>query len=860
MQLRLRHASEKFLISFIEKEKTLRRIPIPLWRNDVINAQSFSYGRITKPHGAGRMNMMKGYPYTKEALRHDNKLPVYDENCRETAFLLGGIGAGNISVGARGDYRDVEIFNHPDKDFQAPYLHFALRFQAPGQAPVGRVLEAQLQPPFALSHGFDSPTTAGLPRFAHSSLSAKYPFVEVKLWDEELPITAKMTAFTPFIPLDEVSSGYPAFQTVYTVTNTGSTPLDITVAGSLPNLAGVKGRNEFGHVQYMGKRKNSFRKGDGFSGVFMECEDICQCDTHYGTLALCTTEANVTYKEKWMGNRWFDGAQEYWDDLMEDGLLRNDMPIEAEAPDGARIGSLAAKVTLQPGESHDFSFYIAWHFPNRVKAWANPASDCGCGPEGCCGEGEENLVKVHYAGLYENAWAVVESLHADIRHLTDMSRKFADAFYGTDLPAYVLDAVASNITVLRSTTCIWLEDGTFMGWEGCFNGCGCCHGSCTHVWNYAQTLAFLFPHLEMNMRKTEFEQETDENGNMAFRTNSVFDKPRWDFHPAADGQMGTLVRLYREWMLTGDDDFLKEVWPKAVSCMEFAFSYWDKDGDNVLDSQQHNTYDIEFYGPNSMVNTLFFAALLAMAKMARHMGDDELAARYEEKYRDGVVKMDKLLWNGEYYIQNIEDVNAYPYQYGKGCLSDQIIGQFMAHVVGLGSILPENHGKVTAESIYKYNFLSDFSDHYNVQRTYVLNDEKGLLLCAWPHGGRPKLPFVYSDEVWTGIEYQVATTMLYEGLVEEGLTLVKAVRERHDGIRRNPFNEVECGHHYARAMASYGVYLALTGFHMEPDGAMAFKPMLTEGDFTCFYCNGREWGTYRRDANGERVTTLHRRG
>ena len=147
-------------------------------------------------------------------------------------------------------------------------------------------------------------------------------------------------------------------------------------------------------------------------------------------------------------------------------------------------------------------------------------------------------------------------------------------------------------------------------------------------------------------------------------------------------------------------------------------------------------------------------------------------------------------------IQQIDDIDEYRYQYGAGCLADQVLGQLLAHVAGLGYILPEAHVKSAVKAIFKNNFKTDFSDHAHVQRAYVLNDEKGLLLCSWPNGSRPKLPFIYSDEVWTGIEYQVAAHCIYEGLVDEGLTIVKAVRERHDGFKRNPWNEVECGHHY----------------------------------------------------------------
>ncbi len=313
--------------------------------------------------------------------------------------------------------------------------------------------------------------------------------------------------------------------------------------------------------------------------------------------------------------------------------------------------------------------------------------------------------------------------------------------------------------------------------------------------------------------------------------------------------MGTIVRLYREWRLTGDEQFLRELWPAASKALDFAFDYWDSDKDFVLDSQQHNTYDIEFYGPNSLCNSMFFAALKAGAEMAEHVGDAERATRYRHALEAGSAKMDELLWDGSYYVQRIDDVDAMRYQYGKGCLADQLLGQYMAHVVGLGHILPKQHVKKAIKAVFQNNFRDSLVKHDSVQRTYALNDEMGLLLCTWPKGGRPGIPFPYADEVWTGIEYQVAAHLIYEGLVDEGLTIVKACRDRHDGIRRNPWNEVECGHHYARSMASWSVLTALSGFQFDMvNGTMRFDPVINKSNFQCLWSTGRAWGTYTQKA------------
>jgi hypothetical protein len=311
-----------------------------------------------------------------------------------------------------------------------------------------------------------------------------------------------------------------------------------------------------------------------------------------------------------------------------------------------------------------------------------------------------------------------------------------------------------------------------------------------------------------------------------------------------------------------------------------------------MEGCQHNTYDIEFYGPNTMMGAMYLGALRAAEEMARCLGEEEKAQEYRAVYESGRKKTEESLWNGEYYIQKVEVMPGLivperlrgpaacasdcacsetpgpktsalqgfevKYQYGEGCLSDQLLGQWAAHVAGLGYVLdPKRVGKAI-ESIFRYNFRARIGDFSNVQRIYALNDEAGLLLCSWPHGNRPRLPFVYSDEVWTGIEYHVAAHLIYEGFVAEGLAVVKSVRDRHDGLRRNPWDEFECGHHYARAMSSWSVLLALCGYHYSAvDGRMTFAPRLSPENFRCAFTTASGWGTLsQRIGKGSQTVTV----
>jgi non-lysosomal glucosylceramidase len=787
--------------------------------------------------------------YSERELFCSNKQREYRSDAKEAAFLLGGIGTGNVSLGARGEFRDWEIFNSPAKGMNLPYSFFSIWAKKEGEHAIARILEARHTPPFSKSHGFSSAETAGLPRLESSVLRSEYPFAWVDFCDKELPVSVSLEAFTPFIPLNADDSGIPGAVIRYKVKNISEKTVEVTIAGSLANAVGFDGYDPFGNPKVLEDNKNEFRQEGIIRGLYYTSPGLSENHLKNGSMALITTNRDITYKKEWLDGNWYDGIQDFWDDFSTDGRLE---PVSGnKGIDGAfnnrtrlKVGSLGACATLSPREEAVFEFIITWYFPNRIKAWNGVFSEC---------EKDYNLtVRNYYSTLFGNAWIAGKYLAVNLDTLEKQSRDFRKALYGSSLPWYVIDAAVVGITVIRSCTCFRIEDGTFLAWEGCFDNRGCCEGSCTHVWNYGQTLAFLFPELEHTMRRVEFGLETDENGKMSFRAMKIFGHKEWDFLPAADGQLGTIIRLYRDWKYSGDDKLLTDLWGKARKALDYAEQHWDEDGDHVLDSRQHNTYDIEFYGISSLTNSIYFAALKAASEIERYLGNTDRAIKYEKAWKEGSKKMDKLLWRKDYYIQDIEDVDRYCYQYGTGCLSDQVLGQQLAHVAGLGYILPEEHVKNAVYSVFNYNFKTDFKHHVNAQRTFVLNDEKGLVLCTWPEGGRPKLPFVYSDEVWTGIEYQVAAHLIYEGYINEGLTLVKAVRERHDGYRRNPWNEVECGHHYARSTASWALITALSGFKYDMVAKkISFEPVINKKDFSTFFSTGKAWGIYTQKENSK---------
>jgi uncharacterized protein (DUF608 family) len=769
------------------------------------------------------------------------------EKAVASRFLLGGIGTGNISLDQNARFCDFEIWNKPNKGSRSPYTFFAVRAEGQDGKVYAKPLESQLASPFMHGHGAPVQDLGGLSRFKHSEMKGDLPFVNYTLTDENMPLTAELEAFTPFIPLNTDDSSLPVAVLRYTIKNASNAALAVSVAGSFCNLNNISNGDTASCI-------NKFVKGDLFQGIHFLPADKTEKSPDYFEMSLLTTEKDkVSCLEKWEKGAWWDGLQDFWNDFTSDGELTSGRSLDFVGNDlivrAAPVGSLCVKKTIEPGQSKCFEFILSWYHPNRGKSW-NQESGSGC----CDGSCNCATLRNYYA-KFGPALESASYLIRNLGRLEEDSRKFVKALNSSTLPDYVVEAVSATMTVIRSNTCFRVEDGTFFGWEGCSDSAGCCDGNCTHVWNYTQSIAFLFPDLERSMRKTEFLYETEKDGRQYFRAYNYFKDSVHNMPPAADGQLGTVIRLYRDWKLCGDDGFIREMWPNAKLALEYAFTYWDKDGDGVLDGQQHNTYDIEFYGLSSMLGSIFYAALRAGEEIARYLGDNASAEKYRAVREKGAKKIDEICFNGEYYEQKLKDIDKYKYQYGNGCLADQLFGQQLAHVSGLGYIFDKGHVKSAVKSIFDYNFLDNFETFNNVQRTYALNDDGGLLLCSWPRGGRPAIPFVYSDEVWSGIEYQVASHLIYEGFVDEGLKIVEACRARHDGYKRSPWNEVECGHHYARSLASYGVLLALTGFRCDAvNKTLYFKPAINQDNFTGFFCCAAGWGLYRQRVENGKTT------
>jgi uncharacterized protein (DUF608 family) len=779
------------------------------------------------------------------------------------AFPIGGLGAGMFCLEGAGALSHVSIRNRPEI-FNEPGMFAAISVK--GLKNGAKLLEGPV-PDWKkfgqreAGNGLGGATT-GLPHFRHAAFTTQFPFAHIDLRDTDLPLKTKITGWSPFIPTDEDNSSLPVGALEYHFTNTGVRTLDLVFSFNAKNFLRVSnGHNSIRPIQ------------QGF--VLSETGNA---DKPYKTdMAIYTNDAATVVDHCWFRGGWWDPFTMAWN-AVKNGEIKPVAPAEKDAP-GA---SIFVPFTLAAGKEKTIQLMLAWYTPDSDQTYGTmgPRKE-NCDPaSGCCNSPSDILLDKYdkdfngkyYKPWYSSRFSGVEETAAYWKEHYDLLRKnsllFTNAFYSSTLPPEVIEAVAANLTILKSPTVMRQYDGRLWNFEGCGDNGGCCHGSCTHVWNYAQAIPHLFPALERSLRHTEFCESQDAGGHQNFRSTLPIQPADHNFHSAADGQLGGIMKVYREWRISGNNDWLKKMYPMVKTSMDYCIKTWDPREQGVIEEPHHNTYDIEFWGPDGMHGSFYEGALKAIIAMGSFLGKD--VSKYSGLAASCKQVMETELYNNEYFIQKIKvegltaknpatvksfggeyskeakdllEKEGPKYQYGNGCLSDGVLGAWMGRMCGLHDSIDAAKIKSHLLSVHKYNLKDDLSEHANPQRpAYALGNEAGLLLCSWPKGGKLSLPFVYSDEVWTGIEHQVASHLMIMGQVKQGLEVLRASRNRYDGRVRNPFNEYECGHWYARALSSYGYLQALTGVRYDAVEKTLYVDSKV-GDFTSFLSTETGFGT-----------------
>jgi len=827
-------------------------------------------------------------PYASEVLFENAPQRTFSgDKATQVAMPLGGIGAGAICLNGHGGLQDFSIRERPETTAlpvvytcNSPEAAFAV-LHIKGDSGVTRLVEG----PFPVSKIFDQGLQGvglcragfeGFPRFTECIFKGEYPFGEVQLSDSSVPLEVELTGWNPFIPLDDKNSGIPCAILEYTLRNKSPKPVEYEFSYHLSHLAPGCKPDQAGSI-------NTVIPG---KGIFLHNSEDPNAEA-FGSACLTVIGDQPRIKGMWLRSQWrFDALTALWREVSAGKFTANEGSNSVDTA-GRNGASILLEGRLAPGESRTYPIVISWHFPNcYLQAGGKQTVDVQ-GTIGCrsIAEGLPPLWRPYYASVWKDAREVALYVEREYVSLRTRTVKFKEAIFSSTIPPYVLDAISANLAILKAPTVLREENGNIWGWEGCFPDNGSCHGSCTHVWNYAQAFPHLYPQLERTLRELELGRSMDEHGHVTFR-GAIPDGPVDHGGPAAaDGQLGGIMKVYRDWQISGDSDWLRKMYPLVKRSLDYCIGAWDPDRRGGLVEPHHNTYDIWFWGADGMCTSIYLGALSAMARMGEAVGEQSDAAFYADLAKRCAQFMDEELFNGEYYQQkiqyqglrdnsfansvaNVDDKSSEMqqllkregprYQYGSGCLSDGVIGAWMARTYGIETPLARKNVHSTLQAIFKHNFKTDLSGHANAQRPgYALGREPGLLLCSWPRGDKPTLPFVYSDEVWTGIEYQVASHLIQEGLVNEGLTIVKALRSRYDGRTRNPWNEYECGNWYARAMASYSLFGALSGFRYSAvDRTLWFGPRLNIRPFKSFFSTTSGFGTISLDNESVSVEVI----
>lgn len=515
-------------------------------------------------------------------------------------------------------------------------------------------------------------------------------------------------------------------------------------------------------------------------------------------------------------------------------------PTEVIEPFGNNlVGAVGRRLTLAPGAEGEVTFVLTWFFPGLMRGVFGPLHDL-------------EKLRRSYSKRFESAKDVAKYLANNFERLAGDTRLWHQTWYESSLPYWFLDRTFAPICTLATSTCYQFDTGRFYAFEGVY----CCQGTCQHVWNYAQSVARMFPDLERDLRqRTDFGTAWHDNGAIDYRGECAR-------HVAHDGQCGVILRAWREHQMSPNDRYLRATWPRIRQSIEYMIGL-DGGQDGLLEGEQYNTLDAAWYGPMAWISSLYVAALRAGEAMAREMNDSSFEEKCRRIAERGSTELVRQLYNGEYFIHKPDPSHPKATNTNEGCHIDQVMGQAWALQVGLPAVVPVTETQAALRAIWKYNFTPDVGPYRDKSyikggRWYAMPGEGGVVMTTFPRGGIEQATGnggfgYYFNEVWTGQEHQLAAHMLWEGMLDEGLVITRIIHDRHHAARRNPYNEIECSDHYTRAMSSHGTFLAVCGYeHHGPKAHFGFAPRLGAERFKAAFTAAEGWGTFEQSREAGR--------
>ena len=778
-------------------------------------------------------------PNWVKSLHKRGNVTKYYKSKNELQYIgmpVGGINTGTIYLGGDGRMWLWDIFNENQTGVAPKTIEWSANSDARKKISA-RDGSAYVQPAKnirPLDQGFAFRITKGKQTMIKKMESedwdeiifeATYPMAKVHYLDHALGLDITASIFSPFIPLDEKNSGIPCTYYHFEIKNNLTTPIDVAILGWLENKTCIRTANPQDY------RANKTIRSKNRS--IIECYIQPNGDPNqtlapdYGTLSMAALG-----KSKVQTNLAFPITNLSFD--------LNNPDTTSKIVGEKLVASCCVHLTILPQQKLESDFVFSWHFAN-LKLHKS-IKDTGR----------------YYNNWFKNASQVITYVSEHARQLKKETTLWCDNFYSSTLPWWFLERTFLNISILATTTAHRFESGRFYAWEGV----GCCEGTCTHVWQYAQAMARIFPSIEKDTRsRIDLGLSFQPDGMIWYRGEVVKTA-------AIDGQAGTILRIYREHQMSRDDQFLKDHWPKIKQATKYIIQQ-DRNHDGMEDTPIENTLDAVWDGSIAWLVGLCIAAVKACAMMANEMNDTAFENECAEYVQKGTKNMEEQLFNGEYFIhqpdpsKGREKLGSY-----NTCHIDQVYGQSWAHQVGLGQLIDKKKTTSALQALWKYNFTPDVGPYIKERkggRPYALPGEGGLVMNTnplnekKPYGEKVTWQLGYFHECMTGFEHQVAAHMMAEGMIDEALVITRMIHDRYHAMKRNPFNEIECSDHYARAMASYGTFISACGFEYHgPKGYIGFAPKINESNFKAPFTAADGWGSFEQTTNGSTLqATLH---
>ena len=747
-------------------------------------------------------------------------------------FPVGALGGSIIRMNGKAEREWWHIFNNSEEragSGKVPNSFFAIRVGKNGSS----VIKALQTTTVGTFTGMNSLTFQG-----------EFPFGWYDYADNELPVKVSLEAYSFLIPMDLKNSALPSAVFRYTVKNTATSKVQVSLMAAQQNAVGFSGYDTIAgpdnrNCKGYGSNQNTIVSEPGRTSLKMSGTA--------GSMQLSAYESDMTGTSSW------ESLASLYNDFSDNGQLSGNMQARSPQAGTTVDGALAKDFTLDPGEEKTITFVLSWYFPkgsfglNNIPLWYFP-------------EGGNQ-----YENWWDDAADVDKYVYANFNQLDSNTRLYHNTLYSSNIPRDVLDRVSSNICVLKSPTAFWLKNGYFGLWESTSNLLGW-FGNCKHVYHYAQGHARLFPELGRILRKQDLKTQTPE-GLLPARDGQV-----WN---AIDGHFGSILGVYREHLLSCNNDFLNASWGETKKAMDYTISTFDPDKDGMMSGTHHNTLDCNISGTSPWIGSLYMAALKACEKMASIMGDATSASAYNEIWTTGVRNQNAQLWdtNLGYYKEKTENLPNTKVM-ADAISIDMLLGQWWANQLGLGPIYPEDRSREALLKIYNSNKFTDTGSGYVAAfRDFLGTGDTGWQMFKHP-GTIPHNTILYYNEVMSGFEYSLAATLIQYGLVNEGISVIQAIANRYDGRLRStgevhmannstvfgcgsPFGEDECGDFYGRPLSSWSALLALQGFMYDgPQQVITFRPVWQPENHKSFFSASEGWGLFSQTRSKSSQTNV----